>query len=1625
MNTAQELAPGALLQDRYEVVRRLGRGGMATTYLVHDRLWDTAVALKLLRPSSAALLEAMRSEFALLRELFHPHLCQVHEFGSVGGDGEQTACFYTADYVQGVTLAERARSGGWQKLRQPLCDALGALHLLHRAGLRHGDFKPDNVLVDLEGHGVLIDLGCAAPLGSDLTAAISGTPGYLAPELLAGQVVDHRADLYAVGASLHALAQTAGQPLPAQLGELAARLKHTDPARRPADVNEVLEALGSEPAACAAIPVGLGRLVGRGRELQAVQDALLAMVRSRPGPRSVCLVGPEGIGKSRLLAEIRAGLQGRARVLEANALSPHAISRLLGWALGTDDVGSDVAAALDARDQLSEKGPLALLVDDAHLLEEHQRSVLQAFARSLEPTGALLLVATESGEPDSALSFSLRLELRPLQMPEVAEWLGPSFSHLLGPLWRLSGGHPGTLRSLVLQLGCGSLSEAELGRSEAETPLSAWLLSRVASLGPAEQWGLGVLAASGRPVGPRRLQELGVQPHDLQRAQQLGLIQRDGASLRLVKLGESQPLLGALGASLVQQVHLRLGGWLRTQLDGSASGEPPPDAFETAERAARCAQHLALGGEHAAAKELLLERAAEHEAAPRAWAQVARTLADALGDPELQLTAARLEQAAGKGRTARERLEALLRTASDPGLAVRVRLELGACQLKLGNVAEAVAQLERALSASADVRQRAQVADLLSQALCKQGAYARALEVAEGALEECTCPRLRADLEEAAGVALGYLGRLAQARERLDSAAASFERQPAARRQTRSLGARALVCYQMGDLADAARDYAHALELAQSHALSDQVALAALNCGAVCHQRGQWAEALGCYERGMRMAVAMGQASSEAHLRFNLAKLYADLGLGARAERCLERCEELCRSAGLPLVQAAAEAVRGELGLLQGDVAAARRAYTAAREQFQQQQSIRECAEVELHLGELALCERSVDQAAAHLERAALHLQAAPAKDVVARLSLTRARHLLATGNPRQAASLAAEAARSAHQLEQADLEGEAQLLEAEAWLAQGSELLSRKHRTLAQEVWEQCVAALPAALRDAFWQHPKRRAAVREQSAQHGGAGSEREHKLELLVDIFRRLNSSLKTEQVLERAMDAAIELSGAERGFVLLSDAARGERRLRVAVARNVDREQLERSHLKFSRAIAEQVVATGEPVVTASAQTDDRFSGHESVHAMHLQSVICVPVVSPAGLLGALYLDNRFQTGRFSSQDVDLVLAFADQVAIALNNARLHHQLRGRNRQLAQERQRVEKLLREKEAEVVRLGEQVSRRPLAAAGQHDYGEIVGSSRAMQQLFAVLDRVIETDLPILITGESGTGKELVVRAIHTNHPRRRGPLVSINCAALPESLLESELFGYERGAFTGADRSRDGLLVQARSGTLFLDELGEMPLAMQVKLLRVLQEHEVRPLGSQRTVPVDIRLVCATNRNLAEEVRSGRFREDLYYRVSAVELRVPPLRERVEDLPELVHHLLVRATRQMDRKLPDISRQALRKLMSFSWPGNVRQLENVLTRALVLADADRITAADIELPDELALPVHPMDRESYARHEAELVAEMLAANQWNVAKVARLLHVSRPTLYRRLRRYGLARGSAARADPSPGDR
>jgi DNA-binding NtrC family response regulator len=319
------------------------------------------------------------------------------------------------------------------------------------------------------------------------------------------------------------------------------------------------------------------------------------------------------------------------------------------------------------------------------------------------------------------------------------------------------------------------------------------------------------------------------------------------------------------------------------------------------------------------------------------------------------------------------------------------------------------------------------------------------------------------------------------------------------------------------------------------------------------------------------------------------------------------------------------------------------------------------------------------------------------------------------------------------------------------------------------------------------------------------------------------------------------------------------------------------------------------------------------------------------------------------------------------------------------------------------EVVRLKKEVESR-------YDFHHLIGKSPSMQKIYDLIERISDTSSNVLITGESGTGKELVAKAIHYQGVRKEGPFIAVNCAAIPETLLESELFGYKKGAFTDAKTDKRGLIFEAKEGTLFLDEITEMPSTLQAKLLRVIEEREVRPLGDTNSYPIDVRIISTSNRDIKSLIRQGQFREDLYYRLKVIDIELPPLRERKEDISLLIQHFIDKFGKELKKNISGVSENALRVLLNYPWPGNVRELENVIQRAMTLSqhemiDLEDLPASMIQERKEKAVDKALSERYTLEQLEKEYIKRVLIEVGGNKSKAAEILGLDRKTLYRKL--------------------
>jgi Nif-specific regulatory protein len=486
----------------------------------------------------------------------------------------------------------------------------------------------------------------------------------------------------------------------------------------------------------------------------------------------------------------------------------------------------------------------------------------------------------------------------------------------------------------------------------------------------------------------------------------------------------------------------------------------------------------------------------------------------------------------------------------------------------------------------------------------------------------------------------------------------------------------------------------------------------------------------------------------------------------------------------------------------------------------------------------------------------------------------------------------------------------------------------------------------------------------------------------LALLVRVSTSVNSVRETSELQRELLRLVFEAVPAERGAILLvGDDGR------VVSEFGLDRAGDASRTVEVSRTILRQVLEEGTAVL-AGDLIEGGFREVESLRAARLSSLLCAPLVLYGRALGAVYLTAADPSTHFDESHLQLVTVICRIAAVALNNARHVEQLESEN-----------DLLR-------------------AESSVEHG-MVGEGAAVKRVYQFIARVAPADTTVLVRGESGTGKELAARALHQNSPRRERAFVAINCAALTETLLESELFGHERGAFTGALVQKKGRLEVADGGTLFLDEVGEMPQAVQAKLLRVLQEREFERVGGTRTIRVDVRVVAATNRDLEEAVRKGEFRQDLYYRLNVVSFEMPPLRERREDIPLLASYFVSKYAAKFKRKVTGLSPEARACLVAYDWPGNVRELENAVERAVVLGSTDRVlpedlpeTVLDAAPADDAAEATPPVTRYHDALREAkrQLILRALEQSAGSFTEAAHTLGVHPNYLHRLIRNLNL---------------
>ena len=1689
-----------VVNQRYTLLRSLGRGGMGEVFLAADRERpETLVALKYLAGrGSGPDADRLREEFLRTSRLKHPHLVQVFDLEI---DRERGESFISMEYVEGVDFQSACRGESLSRLVELTLQACQALDYLHSQGVVHRDLKPENLLVSppAEPHPSprlrLLDFGLSGNAGAGSAPAggnsLAGTPAYMAPESFRGEWVDHRADLYSLGVLLYEVlagrlpfeptdpaglirAHLEEEPPPPgrwrtgldpAVEAIVLRLLRKRPAERYQSARQVMEALAQFAAAgpAAAAPAVLRsrppRLVGRERILASIERLLAGLVGVEPPeePLRHLLCGPPGSGKSRLAEEAR--ILARSRGVEVvwpepagTSISPFDLLRRLQEGLSAAQrrltatgppaqPPEKTAAPPHPWPQLVEltrHAPLLIVLEDLHSSDADSLLALSKLLRRGDGGRVAVLATSRLPLPDLSAALAQawsqgddeRQEaLEPLADEQVSLLLASMFgvagdAAVPEALLRRSAGNPRFAIEWARTLAERGVLEVREGvwrlDSEALTSIAAppelveLVHSRLRDLSPPALRLLTALAAFDRPVAAGDAASVAeIEPESLADAVQ-ELLDRGVLAIRGERGPEAlqNPLPApipdlALAHATLRDAALGLAGeGMRAVLARVARQIEAAGGASAAEMALRWRQ----AGEPARLKEHALRGAVEAAAA---------------GASELELKLCEWALESTPEEAGAERLDLLRRIA-----AILHSMEIWD---------RAVQAHRRVQDAARALGDRSALIDALVEEHSRhvtgqKFVEARRLEIAIRC-EFPSFPNLQSEakFERNMGQRSATENDMQGMRMHMEHAVSLFRE--AGRPVEAALCLNNLASYMLWTHHP---DVTEPL-LVESETVLRECGAAAwlflprLNLKDVARQRGLWAEAerralqglddprvkltarllpkvlaalgdirehggspdraLEHYQEAAELARCEGLEHERLHALELHGALLRRLGLHERAAQIHSQALALARRLRLPAQVAFQAAALAEDMCAAGDGA---RAAELAREACSEaEQAGHERARVRALLAEcraaLLLADR--DTASEALARARARVDGSFQHAESACIEILAARLCLARSEEREAGAALERG------LEHACLgslpAGQAEILalRLDSGLSPDRAADAARLRDAVDALTRGAVDAtvIRLARQAPAWRNALERAGAPDATGAAAGNDprlSER-RTLRALAEMGSIIEKLDDPRQLASSVLECARELVGAERALLVLT--ARDGGGATTAAASGLSPET-EPEALAFSR----DALARGleNPLLILDAGVDPRLASSLSVERFGIRSVLCVPLRLRGALHGAVYLDSRARVLEAGADHLRFLEAFAQQMAAALDAGRLLGTLRS-------ERERLRS---------------------RASERYRFHALLGRSPAMQEVYDLLEPFSKSDLPVLITGESGTGKELVARALHWNGPRREGPFVAENCAAIPQPLLESELFGHLRGAFTGADRDRRGVFAEAAGGTLLLDEIGEMSPHLQAKLLRALQEKEVRPLGAARPVSVNVRVVAATHRDPAAAVRDGHFREDLLYRLRVLTLNLPPLRERLEDLPLLARHFLAEHRREHGRGPTDLSPQMVDRLARHPWKGNVRELRSEIVKLALVAGGERVEVRDLEAhPDLFASilrPGRPAPRpqagtlRDVERHEVE---RAMRAAQGDKQKAATLLGLSRATLYRKLRRY--------RIPPPPG--
>ncbi len=1594
------LATGAIVDGHYRIEEPLGQGSFSQVYLT--RFHGQNVALKLLNRGQPLADEAeaiadFKNEFAILKELHHPHIAGILDFGF---DPDKQQFYFTSEYVAGVNLYAATEHTSPLEALELFVQALRAFNYLHSYRIFHLDVKAANLLVTQQAprQVKLIDFGLASMSPGE---QLVGTPSYMAPEIIRHQRPDGRADIYSLGVLFYycltrknpfrdkgiqatfrkhlsftpELPSSFNKEIPSFLDRILLRMLEKNRGDRYQSADEILRDISAHSPD--KIPLETretllsylpdeGRFIGRIKEKRLFREQRRQLFERKTRKHGLILVsGDRGTGKTRFLKEMRYECE---------------LSGIPGWQPEENSVATLLHWCEQVREEaLNDKRPLALFIDDINQLcelSEIQRTLSALLLRLKSDTrrehGILIIAACDTpdelsetiseilSEPDA-----IPIQLKAFTRREVAAYV-TSLTGVEDPpdtfldeLWNRTEGNvllvTEVLRSLI---ETGALFD-ENGRWQASVfedigvdfsdvqiseALSELLLARAKRASTEGQKILKWLACTQEPLTVSQLQKL-VDKKDistsLEDLRRHNLIERETehGTYHIQNTSIAEILYAQITEKERSQLHDRLATLYEENSGVRAYHELRGSNLELAISTAS-----QWGNAH-------LEKAESIQAISifrHILSRIPKTAKRERIEYLLKLSEASLlalDYAAAEAACdeVSESLKKLKKTeALQEQLDTIIRI--GALSLKLGNTEKAQASFDKAqsliTSSEAPLTKQLNLKNFQARVLLQEGNYEEAIKIfRETYLQwknELSDDEKRRVTNNDLGMAFFSLREYEKALGQFEEDLLFYEKIEDNLLIARGHYNIAEACLVLEEYDQAISHYKNAARYAQQIKNSELLLRAYNGLGNVYHITENAEESTAYYERGLALCERIGDLIGQTALLVNLGTLYSQQQEFAKARMRLELAVSLLRNRPLKSAFEWHSLCRALLEL--GDMARRQQEWQASLNY------LNECHE---------LAKNHVES----LKFWALH--------ALTELHLDQNRYLDAeeTYSALSSLSLSPDEERKANQL---------------------------KMKIMQPEPTPQ----------------------PREPNMSNPYAS---------ILKINQFINAESDLDFVLKTVLQYALEFSSAESGLILLHSE---DGKLEIKASLNLKNSE---DIAEFSRTIAERAMSTGQWITTQDAKVDERFSEESSITGLDIKAVLCLPIRSKQQTIGALYLENRLQKGAFDESNMEVMSAFADQAGIAIANAKTLSQVKASHSNL--------------EAQIVEMSGKLEHYQallpeLQSLSHYEVDGIIGRSKAMKELFSLMDKIADTDLAVYIHGESGTGKELIARALHRHSTRSNKSFVAVNCGAIPENLMESELFGVKAGAFTGASRDKKGLVEEAHGGTLFLDEIAELDLMLQVKLLRLLQEGEFRRVGDTKVLQADIRIVSASNQDLEELVRQEQFREDLFYRLCQIRLDLPALRDRPEDIPLLIDHFI--SLEKGDKKVRVVS-ALMKTLIEYPWPGNIRELENLIKVTIALSEKGVIDTTAIPRTHPLsrfmqnpASDVRPAGTTSvapsptstvridthnhydsqlqWADYERVIIAKALAEHNYQIKATATSLGLAATTMYKKVKEWDL---------------